>query len=214
MAIMTALLTCPQHCLVSIYTDSQSSIQLIENQMIHINTRKKFQTKNFSIITSIQHIIDTLSLNIIFHKIKAHTGNRFNDLVDNLAKSAPPETLTINPTSIKLHSTISFNKQYVDYPLRPFIKIISYSQAVTKWRTQPILLKIIPLNTSINWSYTEFCLKFSNYSMFIESNSHFYHGSLLSFKYEILHNTLPTIKVLLRNYPTLLPPNLNCLYCN
>ena len=50
--------------------------------------------------------------------------------------------------------------------------------------------------------------------MFTENNSHFYHGSLLSFKYEILHNTLPTIKILLRNYPTLLPPNLNCLYCN
>src|SRR3954464_11724305 len=43
---------------------------------------------------------------------------------------------------------------------------------------------------------------------------HFYHGSLLSFKYEILHNTLPTIKILSRNYPNLLPPNLNCLYCN
>jgi ribonuclease HI len=214
MAIMTALLTCPQHCLVSVYTDSQSSIQLIEDKTIHINTRKKFKTKNFSIITSIQHIIDALSLTIIFHKIKAHTGNRFNDLVDNLAKSAPPETLNINPTSINLYSTISFNQQYVDYPLRSFIKIISYSQAITKWRTQPILFKIIPPNTSINWSYTEFCLKFSNYSMFTENNSHFYHGSLLSFKYEILHNTLPTIKILLRNYPTLLPPNLNCLYCN
>jgi ribonuclease HI len=214
MAIMTALLTCPQHCLVSIYTDSQSSIQLIENQTIHENTRKKFKTKNFSIITSIQHIINTLSLKVIFHKIKAHTGNRLNDLVDSLAKSAPPETLIINPNSIKLHSTISFNQQYVDYPLRSFIKIISYSQAVTKWRTQPILLKIIPPDTLINWSYTEFCLKFSNYSMFFENNSHFYHGSLLSFKYEILHNTLPTIKILLRNYPTLLPPNLKCLYCN
>jgi len=50
--------------------------------------------------------------------------------------------------------------------------------------------------------------------MFTENNSHFYHGSLFSFKLEILHNTLPTIKNLIRNYPTLLPPNLNCLYCN
>jgi len=50
--------------------------------------------------------------------------------------------------------------------------------------------------------------------MFAENNSHFYHGSLYSFKLEILHNTLPTIKNLIRNYPTLLPPNLNCLYCN
>src|SRR6185295_2629213 len=147
-------------------------------------------------------------------KIKAHSGNSFNDLADNLAKSAPPETLVINPSSIKLNSTFSFNQQYIDYPIRSFIKIISYSQAVTRWRTQPILSKIIPHNTSINWTYTEFCLKFSNYSMFTENNSHFYHGSLLSFKYEILHNTLPTIKILLRNYPTLLPPNLNCLYCN
>ena len=214
MAIMTALLTCPQNCLVSIYTDSQSSIQLLENKTQYLNTRKKFKIKNFSIISSIQHIIDTLSLKITLHKIKAHSGNGFNDLADNLAKSASAEILAINPSSIKLHSTISFNQQIVDHPLRSFIKIISHSQTINKWRTQPILAKIIPPNTSINWTYTEFCLSLSNYSMFTERNSHFYHGSLLSFKYEILHNTLPTIKILTRNYPTLLPPNLNCLYCN
>ncbi len=107
-----------------------------------------------------------------------------------------------------------FNQKYVDYPLRHFVKMISNSKAMTKWRTQPILTKQIPSNTPINWSYTEFCLKFSHYSMFAENNTHFYHGSLFSFKLEILHNTLPTIKNLIRNYPTLLPPNLNCLYCN
>jgi hypothetical protein len=196
MAIMTALLTCPQNCLVSIYTDSQSSIQLLENKTQYLNTRKKFKIKNFSIISSIQHIIDTLSLKITLHKIKAHSGNGFNDLADNLAKSASAEILSINPSSIKLHSTISFNQQIVDHPLRSFIKIISHSQTINKWRTQPILAKIIPPNTSINWTYTEFCLSLSNYSMFTERNSHFYHGSLLSFKYEILHNTLPTIKIL------------------
>jgi hypothetical protein len=107
-----------------------------------------------------------------------------------------------------------FNQKHVDYPLRHFVKMISNSKAMTKWRTQPILIKQIPSNTPINWPYTEFCLKFSHYSMFAENNTHFYHGSLFSFKLEILHNTLPTIKNLIRNYPTLLPPNLNCLYCN
>jgi hypothetical protein len=37
---------------------------------------------------------------------------------------------------------------------------------------------------------------------------------LFLFKLEILHKTLPTIKSLIYNHPTLLPPNLNCLYCN
>ena len=214
MAIMTALITCPQNCLVSIYTDSQSSIQLLDNNITPNTTRNKFKIKNYSIISLIHYIKKSLSLKIIFHKIKSHSGNKYNDLVDNLAKSASPEILHINPSSIKLHSPIIFNQQYIDYPLRSFIKINSNSQAIIKWQTQPILVKQIPSNTPINWSYTEFCLKFSHYSMFTENNSHFYHGSLFSFKLEILHNTLPTIKNLIRNYPTLLPPNLNCLYCN
>jgi ribonuclease HI len=214
MAIMTALITCPQHCSVSIYTDSQSSIQLLNNNPILNTTRNKFKIKNYSIISSIHHIKKSLSLKISFHKIKSHSGNKYNDLVDSLAKSALPEILQINPSSIKFHTPIIFNQQYVDYPLRSFIKINSNSQAIIKWRTQPILAKQIPSNIPINWSYTEFCLKFSHYSMFTENNSHFYHGSLFSFKLEILHNTLPTIKNLIRNYPTLLPPNLNCLYCN
>lgn len=85
---------------------------------------------------------------------------------------------------------------------------------VNNWQTQPALRKLIPQNTNVNWSYTEYCLDFSHYSMFTNNNSHFYHGSLYSFKLELLHNSLPTIQTLLRNYPTLIPPNLKCLYCN
>ncbi|CAJ0645891.1 11625_t:CDS:2, partial [Entrophospora sp. SA101] len=139
MAIMTALITCPQYCLVSIYTDSQSSIQLLDNNITPNTTCNKFKIKNYSIISSIHHIKKSLSLKIFFHKIKSHSGNKYNELVDNLAKSALLEMLHINPSSIKLHSPIIFNQQYIDYPLCSFIKLNSNSQAIIKWQTQPTL---------------------------------------------------------------------------
>jgi ribonuclease HI len=52
MAIMTALITCPQYCLVSIYTDSQSSIQLLDNNITPNTTCNKFKIKNYPQFTT------------------------------------------------------------------------------------------------------------------------------------------------------------------
>jgi len=213
MAILTALITCPKNSSVSVYTDSQSAIQIL-NTFISLTTQSKFKVKNYSIISSIQHITKILSLKVSYHKIKAHSGNHYNEMADNLAKNPSPEMISINISSINLLFPIIYKQIYIDYPLQSFIKISSHSQIATNWQKQPALRKLIPQNTNINWSYTEFCLDFSHYSMFTNGNSHFYHGTLYSFKLELLHNSLPTIQTLIRNYPTLMPPHLKCLYCN
>ena len=46
-------------------------------------------------------IMETLDIKVILHKIKAHNGNKFNDMVDQLAKDACSLDLaiTFNPTA-------------------------------------------------------------------------------------------------------------------
>ncbi|PKC12411.1 hypothetical protein RhiirA5_411879 [Rhizophagus irregularis] len=100
-AVVTALILCPNDSEITFYTDSQNVIdtyQKISNKLTSI--QKVLKNSNIA-WRLIDHIIIDKNLSVTFFKVKAHSGNQFNDLSDELANSArtlPP--IEINSTRL------------------------------------------------------------------------------------------------------------------
>jgi ribonuclease HI len=77
LAIISAVNALPVKANVSIYTDSQYAISVLSN-------RKKKQKLNMDLITLFRKVSYKLN-NIEFHWVKGHIGNKYNELVDNMA---------------------------------------------------------------------------------------------------------------------------------
>jgi ribonuclease HI len=84
MAILTVLIVCPELGNVIINTDSQAAIDSFhKSKNLHAMSPRRFNKINNNILWStIHHIIDTLSIRVKLIKVKAHSGNKFNDLAD------------------------------------------------------------------------------------------------------------------------------------
>lgn len=84
MAILTALLVCSVGSTVHIYTDSQAAIDsFYKFKNLHSISPHQFNKINNNILwSSIHYIIKDLKLLVKFHKFKAHSGNKFNDIAD------------------------------------------------------------------------------------------------------------------------------------
>src|SRR5215216_364983 len=92
---MTALMVSARSSKIHIYTDSQALIHGFHSTITNCNLSNRSLEKipNYTIWNLVQYIIDTMALDVILHKVKAHDGNTFNDIADSLAKhdhSLPP----------------------------------------------------------------------------------------------------------------------------
>ncbi|PKY63027.1 ribonuclease H-like protein, partial [Rhizophagus irregularis] len=112
MAILTALVVCPEFGIVTIHTDSQAAIDSFhKSKNLHTISLRRFNKINNNILwSSIHFIIQTLSLKVKLLKVKAHSGNQFNDIADIQAKLGRTQPI---PTTI-MHDhlpnqTISLN---------------------------------------------------------------------------------------------------------
>src|SRR4051812_9510801 len=89
-AILLALLISPSNSTINIFPDCKSVIDyyttLISRSFISPRSIFKGSTNNL-LWSMIMDTITINSLNITFHKIKAHSGDYYNDLVDNLART-------------------------------------------------------------------------------------------------------------------------------
>ena len=80
LAIINAVRLLPDHCSATIYTDSQYCIGVLTGQY-----RRK---KNTDILDEWDIIVASKSLNIEFEWVKGHSGNKYNELCDELCNEA------------------------------------------------------------------------------------------------------------------------------
>ena len=80
LAIINAVRLLPDHCSATIYTDSQYCIGVLTGQY-----RRK---KNNDILDEWDIIVASKSLNIEFEWVKGHSGNKYNELCDELCNEA------------------------------------------------------------------------------------------------------------------------------
>src|ERR1700722_6908116 len=88
MAIFTALLSIPVQTSIEICTDSEASIQSINNILSNTNCRSILKMNNYTFLLGIRDIIQGKQLKVTFTKIKGHSDNIHNDAADILAKEA------------------------------------------------------------------------------------------------------------------------------
>src|SRR5947207_2390440 len=91
MAILTAFIITPEST-IDIYTDSESSIKHFNNLKItnfHLSARNILkQQHNLHIWNNICEIITSLNLQVNLHYVKVHSGNIWNDYIDEKVKLA------------------------------------------------------------------------------------------------------------------------------
>ena len=80
LAIINAVRLLPDHCSATIYTDSQYCIGVLTGQY-----RRK---KNTDILDEWDIIVASKNLNIEFEWVKGHSGNKYNELCDELCNEA------------------------------------------------------------------------------------------------------------------------------
>ncbi|GES94482.1 ribonuclease H-like domain-containing protein [Rhizophagus clarus] len=124
-AILLALLVCPRDCRVKIYTDSNCSISTITR---FLRSRSKFCSRGFNnslILIYIGILIRDRNLDLELIKVKAHAGDPWNELADELAKKGAVlstyHQLTFNFGSQACRFSPHFENTLIEQKLRNFL---------------------------------------------------------------------------------------------
>ena len=163
-AVLVALLISPQFASINIFTDSKSVIDcyhhLISPSHNHsIRNFFKNSTNNF-IWSMILDIVRQKVISLTFHKVKAHSGDLNNDLVDSLAKNYhgsqdPPFIFNISNFDFISYFPC-WKNILIENNLRHFISDISRNIGFEKFLNLHRNIRYI--NSEIDWTTTFFIL--------------------------------------------------------
>ncbi|CAB4418477.1 unnamed protein product [Rhizophagus irregularis] len=144
-AIIMGLLVIKKRAKVNVYTDSQVVLDLwhkliIDNRMW--STRRIWNVKSVGLWRWLKFLIKKFEWDLVFYKVKSHSGNLGNDWADNLSKSALMAKEDKNLIIIKLNQKIDWEynlywkKELIKDAPREFYKL--YNQ----WRYKAELLSL------------------------------------------------------------------------
>ena len=76
-------------------------------------------------------------------KVTAHTGNKYNDMADNLAKISEPHNypgkkiiLPNHTQLLKQHATLQYQNTILDISTKTFLKVLRNTKWIARWKTQ------------------------------------------------------------------------------
>ena len=201
-AILTALSTAPSGCHVTIVTDSAVCIQQIHN--IQNKDYKWNKMTNQVIWIYIAWLISTLKLNVTMTKVKAHSGDVFNELSDQLAKDGCKSNypvISINESFNNLVSIMKWGHNTIELQNRLFIKTMTQAQYFNQFLALQRNEKLYSLTVQdeIDWKSTFLYQKYNGPA----DETNFEMAGLKMFKVKCLTMTLPTISILKTRHPHL-----------
>jgi len=139
-AILTALITCPAHVTINIYTDSQYYVDHFDWLKYNSSKAMHYKTSsypNYLYWNIILELISTLFLHISLFKIQGHSNNYFNDIADNLANTGRHlhilDTYVFQLINRNYH--LNWSNCLIKQPLRPFLKHIFNAYNFDHWTT-------------------------------------------------------------------------------
>jgi len=212
--IITAISTAPRNSIVNIFTDSQSVISKFNNLQLNLShSNKLFKFNSWPIWHTLLNIIKSHKLQIIFHKVQAHSDNNLNEQADSLAKQHPSSALlSFNYTNLyNPYHILQWEQHYVELPTRYFIKQICKAYILAMWASQKCNSEWSYFNQDIDWRST--WLYFNHNQKPSYNITNFRLNQLKSFKIKILLNELPTYQLFQTIYPNQYPDT-NCFHCN
>ncbi|RGB25914.1 hypothetical protein C1646_771105 [Rhizophagus diaphanus] len=132
---MTALLAVPSNAEVAIYTDSQAAIDRINRILdaaYRINRRKFLKMNNYIILFTIYDLIKMKSLTFNLHKVRGHSGNRWNDMADEIAKQGREAASCNNDRIVDIRLLYSFSFPLTFLPVWYNISIDRHIRSFTR----------------------------------------------------------------------------------
>ncbi|EXX77813.1 hypothetical protein RirG_020430 [Rhizophagus irregularis DAOM 197198w] len=152
-AIFLALLTGPINAKIKIYTDSQSAIHMINNQH-NKSGRKLLKQSNSLILLKIDILLQEKKMDLILVKVKGHSGDIMNEMVDGLAKNTSNSRCYFNNRFNYSNRAVRFFPIFkqipIEYNLRKFIKTLMNTRVAAEWS----MLKTNGYETPIAWNIT------------------------------------------------------------
>src|SRR5215216_810083 len=211
-ALLMTLFVCPFGSFVNINTDSLSMI-LSYNHLLRNNVcvypSLLFKTPFYIYWCFIFKLIEQKQLTLSLVKVKAHSGNPFNEKVDLLAKSVLTDTpLSLSFSRVPYLSFIpTFQSHPINKEIRPFFKDFINSKSFcdfynlqrnNRYKNQPV-----------NWLCTFKLINYdsNNQTSYKES---YYHKR----RYQLLLEQLPTLEFLKLTLPDLYDSTWKCCICN
>lgn len=159
--LLTAIIAVPNNSILDVHTDSQYVIHTfhkITNKLTSI--RQTLKCNNYLAWRLINTLITKKQLTVHLHKVKAHSNDLWNDMADDLAKTArslPP--IEINPISLpgSLMTPIWACIAPIDRDIRKFCHNITDAYTFNKFLGNTSLSLIFdrfPIS-SIHWPLTQ-----------------------------------------------------------
>ncbi|RHZ59146.1 hypothetical protein Glove_365g20 [Diversispora epigaea] len=135
MAILTAVYATPKSSTLIIHTDSQASIDSINNSL-DVNAKIHKKLKNWTLLYAIKELIVVQDIHLQLVKVKAHSGIEHNKLADKLAKDGIFQSKCIPniPSLSSVNAIGQWRSKIIEVPLRGFVKKIGTSRHTAQWR--------------------------------------------------------------------------------
>ena len=161
----------------------------------------------------LKEIIRIKKLKLTLVKVKAHSGNKYNDKIDKLAKKGKetPEILWSDPTRPIWFAIPIWNQITIDMSTRDFIKEFHKIEITVDWTNQ---------NRTVNrWSQEITNHKKHSWKMFWNqcrqrstTTTSIKQAKERNFRIKILSDELPTLKILKKRNPKLYKEE-TCILC-
>jgi len=219
LACLTALITAPCHAKVTIHTDSKATIDGFHRlpEFNRLSIRKREKITNYPIWCMLSFIIAQMDLDVTMTKVKAHSGDRLNDMADELAKKAVIQSprLILNLTNIPaLRMIMTCDDFHIEMSSRQCLKHLSHAKNFYQFlllrRSDELLL--LSEQHHIHWPTTTFMLN-SNQTNIDQSTTSFIQHRHHAFKYKLFMNELPTLNQINMRRPDLYKKT-TCVLCS
>ncbi|RIA87503.1 hypothetical protein C1645_740065 [Glomus cerebriforme] len=211
-SIVSVLLILNKNSKVKIFTDCQSIITYFyshKKEDYWSNIRNNFKNNNNLLWTILFDIIITNNIEIELIKVKAHSNDYYNNIVDTLAKRAlvdPKIEFKTNSTK-QIKYWIKWNNYSIEKNLRSFLKIISYNNLLSEWLS--LYRNKSYLQQDINWKWTMLALNYGRSNQITDNKL----SNTFKRKIKFIFEDFPTIEKL-KQFQYNLYKNKNCFKCN
>ncbi|PKY60125.1 hypothetical protein RhiirA4_517364 [Rhizophagus irregularis] len=207
MAILTALVVCPEFGIITLHTDSQAAIDSFhKSKNLHTMSPRRFNKINNNILwSSIHLIIRTLSLKVKLLKVKAHSGNQFNDIADiqaKLGRTQPIPTTIVHDHLPNQTITLNWNNEIpLDKDVRKCVGTILAYRRLENHLNHPSLetIRDSTKNLLINWTLSSQWFNFNGrndktFRFLLKTGRNVYCAMIIS-KQTIIYGRVLTITI-------------------
>src|SRR5436190_23624330 len=126
LAVLTLVSILPRNSEITIRTDSNNVITKFEKFKGIIIFRRKIKENNLVFWEVLCEILKRFNINIVFQKVKAHFGDKYNDRADTLAKlGCNMDRIDIKDNILTEKARLFWFDHYIDKNIRQFIKEIN-----------------------------------------------------------------------------------------